>query len=202
MIEWINFVSFLISLVLWGWLYLFSLQPMKRVEKVGEKGWNQCGNVRILAGLLYYVTWANYIIWIWYPIEKFDFKILLQHQIALIIGLIIFTSSIPLFYFGIKSTGKETMRPIKTKEMNSGIYNCIRHPQIVADWLMFIGLAFISNSLVLLGITVIFILIYTPIMIKKEEDDLIKRYRDKYRDYQKRVGALFPKLRRKNRILS
>ncbi len=196
MIEWINFIAFLICLPVWGWLYLFSLQPVKRVEKVGDKGWKQCGDVRIIAGLIYYITWANYILWIWFPVEPLSFVITTQYYISFIIGLVIFISSIPLFYFGIKSTGKETMRPIKEKQMNTGIYNYIRHPQIIADWLMFIGLAFISNSWVLLDITLLFIVVYTPIMIKKEEDDLIKRYGDTYKDYQKRTGALFPKIRK------
>ncbi len=198
MIEWINFVCFLICLVLWSWLYLFSLQPMKRVEKVGEKGWKQCGDVRIIAGLFYYVTWVNYILWIWFPVDAFNFVIIRQYLISLIIGMIFFIFSFPLLYFGIKSTGKETMRPSKDKEMNTGIYNYIRHPQIVADWLGFIGFAFISNSLILLIITIVFILIYTPIMIKKEEEDLIRRYGDKYKKYQKRTGALFPRMRKRN----
>ncbi|TFG18756.1 MAG: isoprenylcysteine carboxylmethyltransferase family protein [Promethearchaeota archaeon] len=197
MIAWINFIIFLICLPLWGGLYLFSLQPMKRVEKVGEKGWKQCGDVRIIAGLIYYITWANYFLWIWFPIESLQFTITNQYYISLIIGLIFLISSIPLFYFGVKSTGKETMRPNKEKKMNTGIYEYIRHPQIISDWLMFIGFAFISNSWVLLDITLLFIVVYTPIMIKKEEDDLIKRYGDEYRVYQKRTGALFPKIRKR-----
>ena len=196
MIEWINFTIFLLCLIFWGWLYLFSVQPMKRVEKIGEKGWKQCGNVRIVVGLLYYISWANYIIWIWYPVEIFNFSIMFLYRNSLVTGLIIILTSIPLFYYGIKGTGKETMRPIKDKKMNEGIYNYIRHPQIIADWLMFIGFAFISNSLILLCITVAFILFYTPIMIKKEEIDLVKRFGEKYREYQKQTGALFPKLRR------
>jgi len=199
MIEWINFISFLINLVLWAWLYLISLQPMKRVEKIGEKGWNQCGIIRIIAGIFYYLVWTSYIIWIWYPVNLFDFKIFIRPHISLIIGSLIFSLSVPLFYLGIKATGKETMRPIKEKEMNTGIYVYIRHPQVIADWLMLIGLALISNSVVLLSISCVFIFIYTPIMIKKEEEDLVRRYGDKYKEYQKRTGALFPKLFRIHR---
>jgi len=197
MIEWINFIVFVISLPLWGWLYLFSLQPMKRIEKLGEKGWKQCGDVRIIAGLVYYISTGNYILWIWFPVEVLNFTITSRYNISLLIGLIWLILGMPLLYFGIKSTGKETMRPMKDKKMNTGIYNYIRHPQIIADWLMFIGLGFISNSLVLLGMTLLFILVYTPIMIKKEEEDLIKRYGDEYREYQKRTGALFPKFLKK-----
>ena len=197
MIEWINFIVFVISLPLWGWLYLFSLQPMKRIEKLGEKGWKQCGDVRIIAGLVYYISTGNYILWIWFPVEVLNFTITSRYNISLLIGLIWLILGMPLLYLGIKSTGKETMRPTKDKKMNTGIYNYIRHPQIIADWLMFIGLGFISNSLVLLGMTLLFILVYTPIMIKKEEEDLIKRYGDEYREYQKRTGALFPKFLKK-----
>jgi protein-S-isoprenylcysteine O-methyltransferase Ste14 len=41
-----------------------------------------------------------------------------------------------------------------------------------------------------------YILIYTPIMIYFEERDLVKRFGDEYRQYQKEVGVLLPKLKR------
>ncbi|MBN1216177.1 MAG: hypothetical protein JXA99_12145 [Candidatus Lokiarchaeota archaeon] len=42
------------------------------------------------------------------------------------------------------------------------------------------------------------VVIYTPIMIYFEEKDLIKRFGEPYKEYKKRTGASFPKLRKKN----
>ena len=54
--------------------------------------------------------------------------------------------------------------------------------------------AFIVNSWFLLLLMIVFVLVYTPIMIYYEEKDLL-RFGDDYRDYQKRTGALFPVIR-------
>jgi protein-S-isoprenylcysteine O-methyltransferase Ste14 len=45
---------------------------------------------------------------------------------------------------------------------------------------------------------VIYIIVYVPIMIHYEEKDLIRRFGEKYREYQKSTGALFPKIRKKS----
>lgn len=62
---------------------------------------------------------------------------------------------------------------------------------------MFPALAFMFNSWFLVIISSIFIIIYIPIMIHYEEKDLVKKYGEKYIEYQKSTGALFPKLRKK-----
>jgi len=41
-----------------------------------------------------------------------------------------------------------------------------------------------------------FLVVFIPINIYYEEKDLIRRFGDKYQNYRKQTGALFPKLRK------
>lgn len=48
MFEWINFIFFVVSMIAWSWLYLESLQPMKKREKPGDNAWKHCENLEIV----------------------------------------------------------------------------------------------------------------------------------------------------------
>jgi protein-S-isoprenylcysteine O-methyltransferase Ste14 len=54
------------------------------------------------------------------------------------------------------------------------------------------------NSWFLVIIMILFNIIYIPIMIHYEEEDLIRRFGEDYKQYQKITGALFPKLRKRS----
>jgi protein-S-isoprenylcysteine O-methyltransferase Ste14 len=78
--------------------------------------------------------------------------------------------------------------------MYGGIYRYIRHPQSLGEFPIFIALGFFVNSWTIVIIMSIFVFFYVPIMIYYEEKDLIRRFGEKYREYQKNTGALFPKM--------
>lgn len=61
---------------------------------------------------------------------------------------------------------------------------------------MFVAIAFSLNSWFLVLYTFVFVLVYTPLIMYIEEKDLVKRFGDDYRQYQKEVGAFFPKGRK------
>lgn len=96
-----------------------------------------------------------------------------------------------------RHAGSESLTPSEETQMYGGIYKHIRHPQTVGEFPTFVAIAFILNSWFLVIITALFIVIYIPIMIYYEEKDLVRRFGDKYVQYQKRTGALFPKIRKK-----
>jgi len=93
--------------------------------------------------------------------------------------------------------GSETIRPSPDTKLYGGIYNYIRHPQTLGEFPLFVAISFAVNSLLLVVISVISLIIYVPIMIHYEEKDLVKRFGEKYIEYQKRTGALFPKFWKK-----
>jgi len=93
-----------------------------------------------------------------------------------------------------KDAGSETLSPSKDTKMYGGIYNYIRHPQTLGEFPTFVAISFFFNSWFLVILSSVYIIIYTPIMIHYEEIDLTKRFGEKYKEYQKRTGALFPKI--------
>ncbi len=194
MIEWFNFISLILSVIFFCYFYFLSIQPMTREEKSGEQAWNECGKFRILASIFELVIITNNFLWIWFPIPLLNWLIHPNFWIGIILCLIITIPGVIIMLKGVKDAGAETISPSKETEMYEGIYKYIRHPQSLGEFPIFIAIAFAVNSWFLVLIMFIFISVYLPIMIHYEEKDLIKRFGDKYREYQQRTGALFPKL--------
>ncbi|MEJ2249650.1 MAG: isoprenylcysteine carboxylmethyltransferase family protein [Candidatus Lokiarchaeota archaeon] len=133
-----------------------------------------------------------------FPIQQFNWKVNSNFLIGVIIGLIIIIPGAILMIKGELDAGSETIKPSEETKMYGGIYNYIRHPQSLGEFPMFIGIAFIANSWFLVIIMALFIVIYVPIMIYFEEQDLIRRFGKDYLEYRKRTGALIPKIRKKD----
>ena len=195
-IEIFNFSSLLISLLLMSYLYIISIQPVKRAEKYGDKAWNDCKKLRSICGFLELISIINIILWIWFPLPIFATWIVNSNIfIGIIVAICIGVPCIIIMRKGVKDAGPETLSPSKDTEMYGGIYNYIRHPQTLGEFPLYVMFGFAVNSWFLVIISALFLVIYVPIMIHYEEKDLIRRFGKKYREYQKRTGALFPKLR-------
>jgi len=86
---------------------------------------------------------------------------------------------------------------IQTKHtlVTKGIYKYIRHPMYLSFWCWAIGQALLIQNWIAgpLGI-IAFYLIYT-FRINHEEQQLIDHFGDKYIDYIKSTGRMFPKLK-------
>ncbi|MFX0033947.1 MAG: methyltransferase family protein [Candidatus Hermodarchaeota archaeon] len=197
MIDWINFSVLIISLFLFSYFYILSVQPVKREKRRGERAWRECMRFRVFASVFEFIIVINLIMWLWFPIPLFNWKIHIDFIFGLIIGILISIPCVVLLIQGMRDAGSETLQPSKQTQMYGGIYNYIRHPQSLGEFPLFIAIAFIVNSWFLVALTGVYILLYIPIMIYYEEKDLIKRFGEKYREYQKRTGVLFPRFKRK-----
>ncbi|MFW9773800.1 MAG: methyltransferase family protein [Candidatus Heimdallarchaeota archaeon] len=153
--------------------------------------------LRIIAGIFEFMVVINLILWIWFPVPLINWKVHSNIVIGLIIGIVISIPCLALMLKGMKDAGSETLEPSKKTELYGGIYQYIRHPQSIGEFPLFVAIAFMVNSWFLVILMIIYILIYIPIMIFYEEKDLVSRFGEIYREYQKRTGILFPKLRRK-----
>ncbi|MFO7796168.1 MAG: methyltransferase family protein [Promethearchaeati archaeon] len=198
MIEWINFISLIASIFLFCIFYTFSLEPKKRSQKRGEKAWKECAIFRIMAGIFEFLILLNIILWIWFPLPSIDYQIYSNYWIGIGIGLTILIIGSIIMTKGIIDAGSETAKPSEKTEMYEGIYKFIRHPQSLGEFPMFIAMGFLVNSWTIVIILTLFIVIYVPIMIHYEEKDLIRRFGNKYKEYQKTTGALIPKFRNKS----
>jgi protein-S-isoprenylcysteine O-methyltransferase Ste14 len=193
----INFSSLIISFFIMGYTYIISIQPMKRAEKRGDKAWKECKTFRSVGGIFELISVINLILWIWYPLPLLgEWRISSNIWVGLIIGLCMLVPCLILVGKGVIDAGSETLSPSKETEMYGGIYNHIRHPQSLGEFPLFVALGFMLNSWFFVLISLIFIIVYIPIMIHFEEKDLVRRFGDKYKEYQEHTGALFPKLRK------
>jgi len=193
----INFVVMLFSFLMLAYFYTLSIEPMKRSQKHGEKAWNECKRFRLIGGFFETVSVINMVLWIWFPLPLVDTWIISPNiWVGILIGMIFLIPCLILMSLGVKDAGSETLTPSKDTEMYGGIYNYIRHPQTVGEFPIFVAIAFLLNSWFLVIISTLFVVIYVPIMIHYEEKDLVRRFGDKYVQYKKRTGAIFPKIRK------
>jgi len=196
MFDWINFGSLLLSLFLFSYLYTLSIQPVKREQRKGDRAWSQCMKLRVVASFFELIIVINLILWIWFPIPLVNWKLHTNYIIGILIGILITIPCLIILLKGMRDAGQETIQPSKETPMYGGIYNYIRHPQSLGEFPLFIAIAFIVNSWFLIILMSVYVIIYVPIMIYYEEQDLIKRFGEKYRQYQKRTGALFPRFKK------
>ncbi|KKM06889.1 hypothetical protein LCGC14_1739440 [marine sediment metagenome] len=196
MIEWLNFFLLFISTILFSYFYTLSIQPIKRVEKRGERAWKECMKFRILSIGFEIIKTIDLVLWTWFPIPILNWKIHSNYLIGVYLSFIISLPSAFILLKGVKDAGFETIQPSKETLMYSGIYKYIRHPQSTGEFPLFVALAFAINSWFLVIVMAAHMIIYMPIMIYFEEKDLIRRFGSNYRDYQKRTGAIFPKIRK------
>ncbi len=143
------------------------------------------------------VMLLNLVLWIWFAIPELAWPVHPNPFVGIIIGVTILIPCTMIWIKGVKDAGRESMQPSAETKMYGGIYNHIRHPQTLGEFPWFVVCALFINSLFLVAWTILFIIVYTPIMIHFEEKDLIKRFGDAYREYQLRTGAIFPKFRRR-----
>jgi protein-S-isoprenylcysteine O-methyltransferase Ste14 len=195
-IAWINFLMLNVVTILCWWFYIRSLQPATRSKKYGDSAWKTAKRDRIIASIFMGAIVVNLILWFWFPIPTWAWPVSVNWLISILIGVILACIFTPIMIKGVLDAGSETLEPSQTTEMYGGIYNYIRHPQAVGEMPWFVIIAFFLNSLFLVLWSIIMILIVTPIVMYYEEKDLIERFGDDYREYQKRTGAVFPKLRK------
>jgi len=204
LIPWIILLLFLGSILLFAGLYIPSLRPALRAEKLGDNAWTQCKHLRIIGTTFMVVALLLMFLWIWFPIPELTWPLHHNPWIGIVLAIIVFIAPSPIWIKGIRDSGTECGTPSPDTEMFGGIYKHIRHPQTFGEISWFIAVSLFINSLFHLIIIVLFLLIYIPTMLYVEERDLIRRFGDAYRDYKKCTGALIPKFwkRREQSVIS
>ena len=191
----INFLTLGISLFLFSFLYVLSIQPAKRALKHGEKAWADCKKIRSISGFFEIISTINIILWIWFPLPLVNIWIISPNiWVGVIVAVCLLIPCVILMIKGLLDAGSETLTPSKKTEMYGGIYRYIRHPQSAGEFPVFITLGFLVNSWFIVILMCFYTVIYVPIMVYYEEKDLVRRFGDKYVEYQAQTGKIFPKL--------
>jgi protein-S-isoprenylcysteine O-methyltransferase Ste14 len=90
--------------------------------------------------------------------------------------------------------GRSELQPHKHEQrlVTEGIRARIRHPYYLAHLLHLTGWAVGTGSTAIVGLEV-FAILTGALMLPLEERELVRRFGDEYRDYQRRVPAIFPR---------
>jgi protein-S-isoprenylcysteine O-methyltransferase Ste14 len=161
--------------------------------------------------------WTYFVVFLeWLPIAFALYlwqEAILQYETAiaapiLILGVGAVVAGIALHAWtakllGIKATiGYTELKPDKDTEnqplITSGPFSVVRHPSYWAHTMIITG-TFLITGVIAVGIIVLIDLMITYFITTELEDrELIERFGNQYREYQKKVPKFFPKLR-KNR---
>jgi len=83
----------------------------------------------------------------------------------------------------------------KGKLLREGIYGVVRHPRYLSALVSLVGIALVSNYI---GLYILVLLLFPVgyLTIVLEERELVERFGDAYRQYQREVPRLIPRFRR------
>jgi protein-S-isoprenylcysteine O-methyltransferase Ste14 len=80
-----------------------------------------------------------------------------------------------------------------------GAYGWVRHPLYLGAFMIWLGLAMVSFTLLPLVVLAFYVVPIYLLYIREEERLMIERYGDAYREYRRRVGGLVPRRRGSSR---
>ncbi|MEX1071611.1 MAG: isoprenylcysteine carboxylmethyltransferase family protein [Anaerolineales bacterium] len=164
----------------------------KRVGFEAENSWllrlRTIGALVFYIGMLVYLIYPPLIAWASVP----GWPLALRW-----IGVALMATVLPLLIWMFRSLGTNITPTVKTRAKHelvvSGPYKYIRHPLYSFGSLFFLGFLLLAgNWMLTLGGTVALYALFarTP----QEEDMLVEKFGDEYRDYMKRTGRYLPKL--------
>ena len=196
-ISLVNFISLIVSAILSFYIYTLSVMPVTREQKKGKKAWKESNRLRILADIIWTLFIINFILWIWFPVKSINWPISHDYISLFIISILFMVPFIIITFKAVKDAGSETVITSEENEMYGGIYNYIRHPQMLGASPLILLICCLLNSLFLLIWFSILVVIIVPIVIYFEEKDLVMRFGESYKEYQAKTGAIIPQFWKK-----
>ena len=104
-----------------------------------------------------------------------------------------------LMYWTLKSLGKNLTDTVVTRSearlVTNGPYRWVRHPFYVTAALLMASVTVLTANW-LIGVSSVAVLTMLAIRTPKEEQRLIERFGQEYRDYMAKTGRFFPRLER------
>jgi len=80
----------------------------------------------------------------------------------------------------------------KNELIREGPYSIMRHPLYAFSFIAAVGVGLASENVLVLAAMVTFMLLYYPIVVRKEEAKLIVKFGDSYLQYKAQVPAFLP----------
>lgn len=104
-----------------------------------------------------------------------------------------------LIYWTLSSLGKNLTDTVAIRNeatlVTHGPYRWVRHPYYVAAALLMASVAILTANW-LIGLTSVIVLLLLAVRTPKEEEMLLERFGDEYREYMERTRRFLPRFRR------
>lgn len=104
----------------------------------------------------------------------------------------------PLALRVFRAIGTNTTPTVETREkhelVTTGPYRWVRLPLYTVGTMLFGPLSLLAANW-FMGLASLVVLVMLMVRSRKEEEKLIERFGDEYREYMKRTGGLLPKLK-------
>lgn len=158
-----------------------------REDLVGEHPFGDFGQLIFL--IVFLVLWIldSFVFYFTTILAEF-----IPHYIRLILAGLVLIPSSCFAWSSIRVVFMEVRDPPRV--IKTGVFSCMRHPMYLAALLFYIGLIFMTLSLVSLAFWGKIFIFYNYIATY-EERQLEKRFGQEYIDYRKKVPKWIPRLR-------
>jgi protein-S-isoprenylcysteine O-methyltransferase Ste14 len=105
------------------------------------------------------------------------------------IALIVVSLILPVLAFKALEKSKTTHKVSEptTAIVSSGIFGYTRNPIYLSGFILFVGISFITNSLILIILTVPLFFVIREGVVKREENYLERKFGQEFIDYKKSV---------------
>ncbi len=112
------------------------------------------------------------------------------------VGVLLGLAVAPLNVWVLRSLGKNVSETVLTKEshalVQAGPYRWVRHPLYTSGFLMFGAVSLLAANWLMAALTLSAIVLFSVVIIPREEAELIKRFGSRYEDYRRHTGRLLP----------
>ena len=175
------------------YFWLNTLRSGEKVDRRAEGLW-MCIGLRVGAGIygIGIMAWLVDPRWMaWSSLSLPDWLRWIG------VGLIII--GVLTLNWGLRSLGKNFTDTVVTRKehtlVTSGPYRWVRNPLYCSYFVIVTGMTLLMANW-FPAVAGAFVLTLVVIRTQKEEENLIERFGDEYRDYMQRVGRFFPRLHR------
>ena len=113
------------------------------------------------------------------------------------LGVLVGLSATPLNLWVLNSLGKNVSETVLTKSnhklITGGPYRWVRHPLYASSFTLLGGLSLVAANWLMAVLAVGAVALFSVVIIPLEENELLKKFGDRYRDYQRTTGRLLPR---------
>lgn len=114
------------------------------------------------------------------------------------LGVAVGIMVVPTVYWVLRTLGSNVSETVLTKErhelVTSGPYRFVRHPLYVVGICLFLSVGLMAANAFILLWTLLTLIAVRFLVVPREEAELVAKFGEDYRRYQKMTGSLLPKL--------